>query len=97
MGSSFGQMKYKSYTRIWTNEVYFRIRFYTAISLPSSVIYFGGDISFHDSTDWVAEYKNLGWKLLGNLVTSRWGHSSIKMGTTIYAFGGRDDNSDENR
>ena len=105
MGSSFDQMKYKSYTRIWTNksynriwtnEVYFRIRLYTVISLPSSVIYFGGrsynvDVSEFVTTDRVAEYKNLEWKLLGNLVSPRRYHSSIKMGTFIYTFGGRDD------
>ena len=39
-------------------------------------------------TDRVAEYINLEWKLLGNLVSTRYGHSSIKLGSTIYTFGG---------
>ena len=42
-------------------------------------------------TDKVSEYKNLEWKLLGNLVRPRRDHSSIKMGSTIYNFGGQDD------
>ena len=41
--------------------------------------------------DRVAEYKNLEWKLLGNLVNPRYGHSSIKLGSTIYTFGGNID------
>ena len=84
------------------NLFYFRLFSYTVISLPSSVIYFGGEWYNYNlrefvTIDSVAEYKNLGWKLLGNLVSPRYGHSSIKMGTTIYSFGGGDANSTENR
>ena len=66
---------------------------YSVISLPNSVIYFGGlDMNeatdYNESTDWVVEYKNKEWKLLGNLFSLRSGHSSIKMGSTIYIFGG---------
>ena len=75
-----------------TNEVYFRYYRYSVISLPSSVIYFGGQsrngVNDWETTDRVAAYKIFEWKLLGNLVRPRHGHSSIKMGTTIYTFGG---------
>ena len=60
---------------------------YSVISLPSSVIYFGGGNWNDLMTDEVVEYKNQEWKLLGNLVRPRYAHNSIKMGPTIYIFG----------
>ena len=65
---------------------------YTVISLPSSVIYFGGTssdgLSDEVSLDKVAEYKNLEWNLLGYLASARRGHSSIIMNSKIYSLGG---------
>ena len=51
------------------------------------MIYFGG-FTYDDmsSIDKVAEFKNLGWNLLGNLAGSRSRHQSIKMGYKIYVF-----------
>ena len=75
---------------------YFRYSDYSVISLPSSVIYFGGFFG-HQIGEWeaigdenveVIMYKNLEWNVLGNLVLPRYHHSSIKMGTIIYVFGG---------
>ena len=89
---------FKSSKKSWINLFYFRLRSYTVISLPSSVIYFGGQSYYEGeyvTTDRVAEYKNLEWKLLGNLVSPRIWHSSIKMGTSVYTFGGRDDDWNE--
>ena len=76
------------------SRVYFRFYDYTVISLPSSVIYFGGQSFNKNAYDKVAEYKNLEWKLLGNLSRPRMAHSSIKMETTIYTFGGLDYDGD---
>ena len=73
-------------------KVYFRYYWYSVVSLPSSVIYFGGSGDF-EINDSVAEYKNLRWKLLGNLSSPRSRHSSINIGTTIYTFGGCDDSN----
>ena len=61
------------------------------------MIYFGGysyneDVNDYGATDRVAEFKNLEWKPLDNLVRPRLVHSSIKMGTFIYTFGGANDN-----
>ena len=72
-------------------RVYFRLYDYSVISLPSSVIYFGGR-NGNEAVDRVVEYKNQEWKLLGNLVSPREDHSSIKMGSTIFIFGGYDGN-----
>ena len=66
---------------------FFSLVDYSVISLPSSVLYFGGWTG-NEATDRVVEYKNQEWKLLGNLVSPKNGHSSIKMGSTIYIFGG---------
>ena len=72
-------------------KVYFRYYRYSVVSLPSSVIYFGGSSTDLVITDGVAEYKNFRWKLLGNLSSPRNRHSSINIETTIYIFGGYDD------
>ena len=72
-------------------KTYFRIGLYAVTSTPSSVIYFGGyDWDEHEKTDWVVEYKNLKWTLLGNLASPRESHRSIKMDNKIYIFGGID-------
>ena len=69
---------------------YFRIALYAVTSTPSSVIYFGGyDEGENETTDRVAEYKNLKWTLLGNLAIPRYGHRSINMDNKIYIIGGR--------
>ena len=69
-------------------KTYFRIYWYAVTATPSSVIYFGGYDRDEGETDWVVEYKNLKWTLLGNLASQRRGHRSIKMDNKIYIFGG---------
>ena len=61
---------------------------YSVISLPRSVIYFGGRDVDYTVTDWVAEFKNLEWNFIGNLARPRHRHSSIKVASKIYTFGG---------
>ena len=66
----------------------FRFYDYSVISLPNSVIYFGGR-SDQGASATVAEYNNLKWKILGNLAAGkRSAHRSIKIGTRIFIFGG---------
>ena len=70
-------------------KTYFRIYDYAVTSTTSSVINFGGyDATKDEGTDEVVEYKNLKWRLLGNLAGPRDGHGSIKMENKIYIFGG---------
>ena len=72
-------------------KIYFRIAYYSVISTPSSVLYFGGYVGYTDvpirETDKVAEFKNMKWNILGNLASPRHGHRSIQMRNKIYIFG----------
>ena len=63
---------------------------YAVTSTTSSVIYFGGWEPEEGRIDRVAEFKNFGWNLLGNLASPRNDHHSIKMKNKFYLFGGED-------
>ena len=54
------------------------------------MIFFGGSDFEGGFIDRVTEFKALEWTLLGNLISPRSNHRSIKMGNKIYLFGGGD-------
>ena len=65
-----------------------RLYDYSVISLPISVIYFGGYHTDKGPNDIVAEYKNLKWNDLGNLASPRYGHRSVYIRNKIFIIGG---------
>ena len=71
-------------------KIQFRLYAYSVISTPISVIYFGGYDNSNGPSDIITEYKNLKWKELGTLASTRYAHRSIQMGTKVYIFGGFD-------
>ena len=61
---------------------------YAVTSTITSVIYFGGWSIDGLNNDYVAEFKNFEWSLLGKLAGQRIYHRSIKLENKIYLFGG---------
>ena len=74
----------------------YRIGGYSIVSLPTSVLYFGGynfnigvvNIGQGELLDIVAEYRQGKWNRLGDLLQPKRQHQSIQMGNNIYIYGG---------
>ena len=59
------------------------------ISIPNSVLVFGGDTSNQGPTlSTIIEYSNDIWTVIGNLRQSRKGHSAIQINSLIMIVGG---------